>query len=125
LERLEKSQNVLAALMRIQIYENRLSTLEVERQGLLAEEKQLTAEIEKIAPIVQQEEAANVPRLVQTSPGAEPALRFEPSPIKIRHGEATQRVREIKQRVHTIDETVAAMRQRIAAIEKSLEDETH
>jgi len=123
LERLEKGQSILAALTRVQIDESRLATLEAERQRLLAEQQQITAEIDRIAPVVQQEVAANVPRLVQASPGAEPVLRSEPSPIRIRHGVATRRLEEIRTRLRTIEESAGALRQRIAAIEKSLGDE--
>jgi hypothetical protein len=123
-ERLEKSHSVLAALTRLQIYESRLATLAAEKQGLLSEERDLTSEIARIAPVVAEEIANNIPRLVQLSPGAEPVLKAEPSPTRIRHTEATQRLEDVRRRIQMIEEASARTRRQVEVLEKSLGEDS-
>lgn len=121
LERLERGQAQLVALIRIQIDESRLTALEAQQQRLLALEQSLAAQISLSAANPRGEDVASGPRLVQALPGGEPVIRNEPSPVATRGAEASRKLEEVRRNLRTVEKSMAVLKERISVWEKQLE----
>jgi hypothetical protein len=118
LERLEKSNNLLIVLNRIQIDESRLATLEAQRQGLLTQEKVLTEEISSSAP--SRDAPSSVGRLVQVGPGGDPVVGRDTG--STRYADATRKLDEVRRNLRSVEQSITTLRGRVAAWEKRLEE---
>jgi hypothetical protein len=122
LERLEKGQNQLIVLARIQIDESRIATLEAQRQSLLEREPQLAEEVGRLGIMVKQA-ASGVMTLVEATPdGPESMVVAKPDNVAARHAEAARQLDEARSGLRTLDQAITGLRTRIATWEKRFEE---
>jgi len=124
MEKLEKGQNALVALARIQVDESRVAVLEAQRLQLLSREQDLEKRMAGNAAAIPQERPGAVPTLVQAVPdGSQRIVQAVPaSPAADRFTESPQRLEEVRRSRQAIEQSIAGLRKRIALWEKYLDD---
>ena len=118
LVRIEKGQNALLALIRIQVEEGRVAALEARRLRLEGQEQSVGKEIETTAAALANDQSGNSP----TGPESSPALASLSQQVRNNHARASQKRDALASERRTIEESITAVRNRIAALEKYLED---
>jgi hypothetical protein len=117
LEKVETSQRMLMALLRIQIDEGRLPPLESEWRALTAQEQALSDELGALKV------NTGGPRTtaVVTADG-DPASGSDGQAAPGRYDEVARRVEEARRNLRTLEKSIADVRARIAAWEKFFQE---
>ncbi len=118
LERLEKGQRALLALIRLQADESRVTALEGQRLQLSTREQSLRKDVEAAGLSV------NAPPLMVMNPDGStaPAPPVDDGPARARLAQVTSSLKEVEQARQTLDRDIARLKERIAAVEKYIED---
>ncbi|HUL74841.1 MAG TPA: hypothetical protein VLT86_17140 [Vicinamibacterales bacterium] len=118
LEKLEKGQRMLVALMRIQIDEGRMAGLEAERKQLTAEETTLNERVTQLSAA-----AANpATSRLATPTGSSQAQAAQDAANGARLDEATRRLDGVRSRLRTTEASIAALRNEISSWEQYFQD---
>lgn len=122
LERLEKGQNVLIALLGVQIGEGRLAQLETQRQQLLAQERELQKETAQAAGAHRQEKGGAA--LTRVRPDGQPEFgsSAESAGQTARAAESAGRLEEVRRSRQAVEQAIRNLQRQIAAWEKLLEN---
>ncbi|MCW5965565.1 MAG: hypothetical protein KIT83_16125 [Bryobacterales bacterium] len=122
LQKVESDQKALITLIRIQIDESRIASLELQRMQLLASERELKEAAENANAALRAIDNASSTGAIQTADGDEAPLgSVDLTPLRARHAEAVQRASEATSERQRLSESIAALRKRVATLEKSLE----
>jgi len=117
LEQVEKGQRALLALLAIQVNDQRMASLETQRQRLAAEEQELDKKARQAA-----EEARNVDggALAVLLPNGGDQQSVIQAEIRKRQDDADRRLGEVRRSLDTIDRQIAALQEQITTMEKQL-----
>jgi len=118
LEKLEKGQRMLVALMRIQIDEGRMAGLEAERKQLAAEESTLNERVMQLSAAAANPAASRL----ATPTGSSGGQAAQDSANRARLDEATRRLDDVRSRLRTAEASIAALRNEIASWEQYFQD---
>lgn len=119
LERLEKGQRGLLAVLTIQVNENRLSSLEEERKRLAAEEQDLDKQIRQASDELRSIDGGGLAVLLAAGQGQEAAFRAS---VRERQDQAGRRIDDVRRNLQAMDQQIAALRNQIAVLEKQVAD---
>jgi len=118
LERMEKGQAALIALMRVQFDEIKLTDLDAQRSRLTVQEQELGKEMATAARMTD-----GPPAMVMSADGtSQPAAPADTSALKARAAQASSSLKEVQRARQAVDQEIARIKDRIAALDRYLAD---
>lgn len=116
LERIEKGQQLLMALARLQIDSNHVTALEQQRQRLSAEEQELAARFTEATRLSEAQAQTSYPEGAQR-PTSDP----ESDAARVRVAQADYALKDLQRLRQAVEEEILKVRTRMSAIEKLLD----